>query len=176
MVGGERSPANWNYIVQCRDVVGNADPERYCHFHCYGNRLDRHWCANGDRKLRPDCRIAGASYQLDSGVWGLKIENVPGGIDIPGLRPVALVRACRFDGRWSSPAPIAHGDLARPTAQEVEQRDLEILGHMRAGVPAAFFAFPNGRPCNVSVSARRKTTMPRRVRFGRGASAHSGFD
>ena len=65
VVRGERRPAKWNCVVtKCGGVVGNANPERYCHLHCDGNRLDCHWCANGDRKIRPDYRIAGVNDPL----------------------------------------------------------------------------------------------------------------
>ena len=65
VVRGERRPAKWNCVVtKCGGVVGNANPERYCHLHCDGNRLDCHWCANGDRKIRSDCRIAGVNDPL----------------------------------------------------------------------------------------------------------------
>ena len=65
VVRGERRPAKWNCVVtKCGGVVGNANPERYCHLHCDGNKLDCHWCANGDRKIRSDCRIAGVNDPL----------------------------------------------------------------------------------------------------------------
>jgi hypothetical protein len=58
VVRSERRPTKWNCAVaECRRVIRNADPERHCHLHCDGNRLDDPWCANSDRKFQPNCRI-----------------------------------------------------------------------------------------------------------------------
>jgi hypothetical protein len=43
----------------CTTAIADRGPRA-----CLGSRLDHHWCADGERKLRADCPIAGADDQL----------------------------------------------------------------------------------------------------------------